>query len=98
MNINKMFVGDLTDAVGASNILSERFGRSEDNPFSVDSVSQLVKQKKLRAFMFIGGELVERKPDGPRRGKDLIFLKSDLLQVPMPGRPGRPKLEESKVS
>ncbi len=98
MNINKMFVGDLTDAVGASKILSERFGRPDDNPFSVDSVSQLVKQNRLRAFMFIDGQLVERQQDGPRRGKDLIFLKSDLLQVPMPGKPGRPKQQEAKVS
>jgi hypothetical protein len=94
MNINKMFVGDLTDAVGASILLSKRF----EKPFSVDSISQLVKQQRLRAFMFIEGELVERQPSGARRGKDLIFLKSDLLQVPMPGKPGRPRTEEAKVS
>lgn len=86
MDISQAMARDLTDSVGASKVLSERFGRA----FSVDSVQQLVKHNKLRAFMFDDGKLVERLPSANTRGKDLIFLYVDLYNVEPPKKPGRP--------
>lgn len=92
MNIQEAMAGDLTDSVGASRRLSERFGRS----FGVDSVHQLVKQNKVRAFLFQEGTLTERVSDGTTRGKDLIFLRADLDEVELPKRAGRPARAEAQ--
>jgi hypothetical protein len=86
MDIQRAMARDLTDSLGASNVLSERFGRA----YSVDSVHQLVKQNRLRAFQFLEGKLTERTPDANTRGKDLIFLYADLYALEPPKRPGRP--------
>ncbi len=86
MDIHQAMAADLTDSIGASKVLSERFGRN----FGVDSVHQLVKQNRLRAFLFQEGKLVERSPDTITRGKDLIFLYADLYALERPHRPGRP--------
>ncbi|EFH88949.1 hypothetical protein [Ktedonobacter racemifer] len=94
MNINQAMAKDLTDSVGASRLLSRRFNRS----FSVDSLHQLVKQNKLRAFMFHEGELIERTPDIHTRGKDLLFLYADLYALEPPRKPGRPSEGVSKDS
>ena len=85
---------DLTDSIGASSLLSERFGSS----FSVDSVQQLVKQNKLRAFMFREGKLVERTSAENTRGKDLIFLRADLYAVERPRKVGRPAQSNRQAS
>lgn len=86
MNIEQARATDLTDTVGATAILSERFSRR----YSIDSLWQLVKQNRLRAFMFHEGKLVERAPDATTRGKDLIFLIPDLYDVEPPRPVGRP--------
>jgi len=86
MDIQHAMARDLTDSVGASKLLSERFGRN----FSIDSVHQLVKQNKLRAFMFNEGKLTERAPTTQTRGKDLLFLYADLYALEPPKKPGRP--------
>jgi hypothetical protein len=86
MDIQQASASDLTDSVGASKILTERFGRS----FGIDSVHQLVKQNKIRSFLFQDGSLIERMPDASSRGKDLIFLRTDLEAIEQPKRPGRP--------
>lgn len=79
-------VKQITDTVGASRRLTERFGRS----FGIDSVHAYVKTGKLRAFRFESGELVRHQPTGTRGGKDLIFLRSDLEEIEPPKRAGRP--------
>ncbi len=84
--IPEVSVKQITDTAGASTRLTERFGRS----FGVDSVHAYVKSGKLRAFRFEKGELVRHQPTGARGGKDLIFLRSDLEEVEIPKRPGRP--------
>jgi hypothetical protein len=86
MDLHDARATDLTDSVGASRILSERFGK----PYSVDSVQQLVKQNRLRAFLFADGVLTERTPGLHTRGKDLLFLRADLYALERPQRPGRP--------
>lgn len=88
MDIQHAMARDLTDTVGAAHVLAERFGRS----YSVDSLHQLVKQNKLRAFMFQDGVLTERIPGVSTRGKDLLFLYADLHDVNLPNRPGRPAM------
>jgi len=92
VDIRRAMAMDLTDALGASRILSHRFGR----PFSVDSVHQLVKQGRLRAFLFQEGELVERQPETQTKGKDLLFLRADLYSLEPPKRPGRPSGKPEK--
>jgi hypothetical protein len=91
MDIRQAMATDLTDSVGAAKLLSKRFHRN----FSVDSVHQLVKQKKLRAFLFDDGELVERAATPRTRGKDLLFLYADLYALEPPRKPGRP-VEQAK--
>ncbi len=87
MNIADIKVKDLTDSDGASTVLSDRFHKD----YSVDSVHQLVKKGRLRAWIFQKGVLVERTPETQTRGKDLLFLFSDLQAVPLPRKAGRPK-------
>lgn len=77
---------DLTDSAGALRILERRFGKS----YSHDSLRNLVKFGKLRAFMFADGEFVLRVPDERTRGKDLLFLRADLEALEPPNKPGRP--------
>ena len=88
MNIQNAMATDLTDSIGASKVLSTRFNKS----YSVDSVHQLVKQNRLRAFMFHQGKLVERTPGAHTRGKDLVFLYADLYALEPPKKPGRPPM------
>lgn len=87
MNIDEARATDLTDTDGAAKILAERFGRPQ---YSIESVKQLVKQNRLRSFLFLDGRLVERSADVSTRGKDLIFLASDLYELPLPRPVGRP--------
>ncbi len=91
MDIQDVKVNEITDTVGATRMLATRFGR----PYSVDSLHQLVKQGRLRAFLFTDGVLVERVPGEQTRGKDLIFLRADLLALPQPKPVGRPKATAS---
>ncbi len=93
MNLQDARATDLTDSVGASAILSARFGRS----FSIDSIQQLIKQNRLRAFLFVGGILTERTRELHTRGKDLLFLRADLEALPPPKRPGRPSSKQSII-
>lgn len=86
MDIQQAMARDLTDSIGASKILTDRFGRN----FGVDSVHQLVKQNKIRSFLFYEGALTERTLETNTRGKDLIFLKADLYALEPPKRAGRP--------
>ena len=86
-DIKEYLVGDITDTVGASTILSERLKHS----VGVDSVHKLVRNGKLRAWMFQDGELVVREPGVKHRGKDLIFLKADLAAI-KPFRAGNPNI------
>ena len=86
MDIKRAMARDLTDSLGASQLLSYRFGKE----YSIHSLHQLVQQNKLRSFLFKNGELAERVPNENTRGKDLIFLKADLYELPPPNRPGRP--------
>lgn len=87
-DIKRYYVGDITDTFGAAAHLTERMGHS----IGVDSVHKLVRNGKLRAWMFQQGELVVRQP-GQTRGKDLIFLKSDLAAI-TPVKRGNPKIGE----
>lgn len=73
---------DLTDATGAVNILSQRFNR----PYNAEALHWHVKNGKLRALMFVNGVLVERASSVNRRGRDLIFLRSDLEAFQEPKR------------
>jgi len=86
VDLSQITVADLTDTVGAVNILKARFHRED---YSVDSLHQLVKHGKIRSFMFQDGKLVLRKPDEKTRGRDLFLLRSDIEQLPEPRR-GRP--------
>lgn len=86
MDIQKAKVSDLTDVAGASYYLSQRFGKS----FGIDSVHQLVKQNKLRSFLFENGVLAERNTSIKTRGRDLLFLRPDLEQLEPPKPVGRP--------
>jgi hypothetical protein len=83
---------ELTDTQGAIRILANRFKRDD---YSEDSLHQLVKHGRLRAFMFQDGELRERNPDEKTRGKDLLFLYRDLVALPEPQR-GRPKTKKTE--
>ena len=86
MDLQEAKLGDLTDVVGASLHLSQRFGRN----FSIDSVYQFVNRNKLRSFLFENGVLVERQTSIQTRGRNLLFLRSDLDQVQPPKSVGRP--------
>lgn len=85
MDINQLLIAEITDAEGACQILSERFGR----PYKMDALHQLVKRDKIRAFVFSAGRLVERSPAVETRGRDLIFLRLDLAELPEP-KVGKP--------
>ncbi|MBA2677066.1 MAG: hypothetical protein H0U76_01500 [Ktedonobacteraceae bacterium] len=86
MNIQEAKLRDLTDVVGASRHLSQRFGKN----FSIDSVHQLVNRNKLRSFLFEDGALVERNTNIKTRGRDLLFFRPDLEAVAPPKSVGRP--------
>lgn len=88
IDFSKIAVSEITDTLGGCKILSARFGRH----FSEDSLRQLVKRGKLRAFVFKHGDLVEREPNEDTQGKDLILLRSDLERLPKP-QVGRPRLK-----
>jgi len=91
-DIHRYLVSDITDTVGASKLLTERLRHN----IGVDSVHKLVREGRLRAWMFLDGELVERR--GAERGKDLIFLKADLqaLHPPLRGNPNIRELYKSR--
>lgn len=82
----------LTDTDGACTLLAKQFDRPE---YSHDSLRNLVKQKKLRAFLFQNGVFTERVPDEDTRGKELLFLISDLKSLSLPRPVGRPKRQFS---
>lgn len=86
MDIQEAKLRDLTDVVGASHHLSQRFGKN----FSIDSVHQLVNRNKLRSFLFENGVLVERHTNIKTRGRDLLFFRPDLEQLEPPKSVGRP--------
>lgn len=86
MDVQEIKVRDLTDVVGASYYLSQRFGKS----FGIYSVHQLVQQNKVRSFWFENGVLVERGTNIKTRGKGLLFLRLDLEQLEPPKPVGRP--------
>jgi hypothetical protein len=81
-------MGSLTDSEGACLILAERFEREV---YEMNSLHQLVKTDKLRAFVFKLGQLVQRQHGVETRGRDLLFLKSDLSKLAKPkvGRPAK---------
>lgn len=89
MNLENICITEITDSVGASARLTERFEHS----FGVDAVRMLVKAGRLRSLLFQDGILVWREKDAVTRGKDLIFLRADLEDVPKPRRRGRPGQE-----
>jgi len=80
MDIKRMLVGDLTDTEGAAGILAERFKRH----VSVDSVHRFVRDGALPAWIFQHGEITQRNPEQPSKGKDLLFLKADLYTMTPP--------------
>lgn len=84
--IDNIKMGDVTDSEGACVILAKRFGREV---YGIDNLHQLVKRGKLRAFVFQSGRLVERHLEVSTRGRDLIFLKTDLESLPVP-KVGKP--------
>jgi hypothetical protein len=94
-DIKQYLVGDITDTIGASRYLTERLGHS----VGVDSVHKLVREGRLRAWMFQDGELIAREPKSSKsRGKDLIFLKADLqgLRPVKRGNPDIANLHKSR--
>ena len=81
-----MLVGDLTDTDGAVKILCRRFNRE----YNRDTIHLYVRQGKIQAYIFQGGELVPRDPKHPTRGKDLIFVRADIEGLEQPRSPGKP--------
>lgn len=84
--LKNALASDLTDTVGAADLLTKRLGRN----ISVDTVHNLVREGRLHAYVFQDGELVPRPMDRPTRGKDLLFLKADLYAMTPPPGPGNP--------
>lgn len=80
----------LTDTEGAIVILAERFKKK----YSADSIRNFVKQERLPAFIFQGGQLVEREPNADTRGKDMFFLRADLYVMERPQPAGNPHLRK----
>ncbi len=88
-DIKRMMVGDLTDTDGAVKILSRRFNRE----YNRDTIHLYVRQGKIQAYIFQGGELVPRDESNITRGKDLIFVRADIAGLEKPRSPGKPTKE-----
>ena len=86
-------ISDLvTDTQGALKMLSERSGRA----YSTDTLRYHVLQGHITAYVFVGPNLVPNVPGEKRRGQSYIFMKRDILALPLDSKVGR-KPKSSKA-
>lgn len=85
IDMRKVPASNLTDTQGAVDILEERTGRD----YTPDTIHNLVRSKKLTAYVFVKGELQPRPEPSEenrrvRQGQGLIFIKEDLYKIDLP--------------
>ncbi len=79
-DLSGVYARDITDTSGALYILEQRLGKK----FSPDTLHYHVREGKLRAYVFVNGELVRWQTGEKRRGQTLIFLKKDIYNFNLP--------------
>jgi hypothetical protein len=81
-----VFSEDLTGTKGALLMLSQRLGRE----YSRHTLQYHVRQGNLPAYAFVGADLVRMEPGvGARIGVDHIFVKADIMALPLQNKVGR---------
>jgi hypothetical protein len=75
----------ITDTQGALKMLSERSKRA----YSTDTLRYHVLKGHITAYVFVGVNLVPNAPGEKRRGQSYIFLKRDVLALPLESKVGR---------
>jgi hypothetical protein len=84
----------ITDIKGALDLLA---ARADGRDYSPDTLHSRVKSGNLPAYVFVGTELVRWDRDNAgHRGKEYIFLKSDIQEMPLVSKAGRKKKPDKK--